>query len=98
MTGPVLAAALSLAMAMTAAAHGASPDGGDGISDGVEVQTGSDPLDLHSFNLAAALSSITVTPAAFRLIFNTVDGESSRQLQAVGNVIDGRTIDMFNPL
>ncbi len=71
---------------------------GDGISDGVEVQTGSDPLDIHSFNLAAALSSVTVTPASFRLIFNTVDGESSRQLTAVGNVIDGRTIDLFNPL
>jgi hypothetical protein len=71
---------------------------GDGISDGVEVATGSDPLDIHSFNLAAALSSITVSPSSFRLIFNTVDGQSSRQLQAVGNVIDGRTIDMFNPL
>jgi hypothetical protein len=71
---------------------------GDGISDGVEVRTGSDPLDIHSFNLAAALSSITVAPSSFRLIFNTVSGESSRQLAAVGNVIDGRTIDMFNPL
>ena len=71
---------------------------GDGISDGVEVQTGSNPLDIHSFNLAAALSSITASPASFRLIYNTVDGQSSRQLQAVGNVIDGRTIDMFNPL
>jgi hypothetical protein len=71
---------------------------GDGISDGVEVKTGSDPLDIHSFNLAAALGSITASPASFRLIFNTVDGQSSRQLQAVGNVIDGRTIDMFRPL
>ena len=71
---------------------------GDGISDGVEVRTGSNPLDVHSFNLAAALSSITVAPASFRLIFNTVSGESSRQLAAAGNVIDGRTIDMFNPL
>ena len=71
---------------------------GDGISDGVEVKTGSNPLDIHSFNLAAALSSITVSPASLRLIFNTVSRESSRQLQAVGNVIDGRTIDMFNPL
>jgi hypothetical protein len=71
---------------------------GDGISDGVEVKTGSDPLDIHSFNLAAALSSITVSPGSFRLIYNTVDGQSSRQLRAVGNVIDGRTIDMFRPL
>jgi hypothetical protein len=71
---------------------------GDGISDGVEVRTGSDPLDIHSFNLAAALSSIAVSPSSFRLIFNTVDGQSSRQLVAVGNVIDGRTIDMLRPL
>ncbi len=71
---------------------------GDGLSDGVEVATGSNPLDVHSFNLAAALASITVSPASFQLVFNTLSGESSRQLQAVGNVIDGRTIDMFNPL
>jgi hypothetical protein len=71
---------------------------GDGISDGVEIRTGSDPLDINSFNLASALSSITVSPGSFRLIYNTVDGQSSRQLQAVGNVIDGRTIDMFRPL
>lgn len=71
---------------------------GDGISDGVEVRTGSDPLDAHSFNLAAALSSITVSPASFTLVFNTVSGEASRQLVATGNVIDGRTIDLWNPL
>jgi hypothetical protein len=71
---------------------------GDGISDGVEVRTGSDPLDVHSFNLAAALSSVTVSPAAFTLAFNTVGGEASRQLSAQGNVIDGRTIDLFKPL
>src|SRR5579862_9203214 len=70
---------------------------GDGISDGVEVRTGSDPLDPESFNLAAALSSITVTPAALQLLYNTVLGEASAQLQAVGNVVDGRTIDMFQP-
>ncbi len=71
---------------------------GDGISDGVEVRTGSDPLNIHSFNLAAALSSITVSPGAFTLVFNTVSGQASRQLVATGNVIDGRTIDLFNPL
>jgi hypothetical protein len=71
---------------------------GDGISDGVEVRTGSDPLDMHSFKLAAALSSVTVSPASFTLVFNTVSGQASRQLVALGNVIDGRTIDLFNPL
>jgi len=62
------------------------------------VRTGSDPLDVHSFNLAAALSSITLSPASFTLVFNAVSGEASRQLVALGNVIDGRTIDLFNPL
>jgi hypothetical protein len=71
---------------------------GDGISDGVEVRTGSDPLDIHSFNLPAALSSLTVSPAAFTLVFNTVSGEASRQLSAQGNVIDGRAINLFHPL
>ncbi|HXO51137.1 MAG TPA: Ig-like domain-containing protein, partial [Mycobacterium sp.] len=71
---------------------------GDGISDGVELRTGSDPLDIHSFNLVAALSSITASPAAFTLVFNTVSGEASRQLWAQGNVIDGRAINLFNPL
>src|SRR5579864_7928385 len=47
---------------------------GDGISDGVEVRTGSDPLDIHSFNLAAALSSVTLSPTSCTLIFNTVTG------------------------
>jgi hypothetical protein len=71
---------------------------GDGISDGVEIATGSNPLDIHSFNLAQALRSITVSPAAFGMVFNLVDRQSSRQLYATGNVIDGRTIDMFRPL
>jgi hypothetical protein len=70
---------------------------GDGISDGVEVRTGSDPLDPRSFNLAGALGSATVDPAAFRLVFNTIYGEASRQLHATGNVIDGRTIDLLDP-
>jgi uncharacterized repeat protein (TIGR01451 family) len=71
---------------------------GDGISDGVEVKTGSDPLDPTSFNLALALSSISVDPSALTMVFNTVLGDASRQLRATGNVIDGRTIDMFRPL
>jgi hypothetical protein len=70
---------------------------GDGISDGVEIRTGSDPLDPNSFNLAQALASITVAPTTLSIVFNTVLGEASRTLQAVGNVIDGRTIDMLNP-
>ena len=71
---------------------------GDGISDGVEVKTGSDPLDIHSFNLTLALSSVTVAPTSLSIVFNTVYVEASRQLQATGNVIDGRTIDLLKPL
>jgi hypothetical protein len=71
---------------------------GDGISDGVEVKTGSDPLDRTSFNLALALSSITAAPSSLSIVFNTVYGDASRQLAATGNVIDGRTIDLLNPL
>src|ERR1700688_4708941 len=69
----------------------------DGLSDVVEIRTGSDPLDPNSFNLAQALASITVAPTSLSIVFNTVLGEASRTLQAVGNVIDGRTIDLLNP-
>lgn len=67
---------------------------GDGISDGLEVQTGSNPLDPASQNLSAALASIRVTPVHFGLTFNTVIGEASVQLNVIGTMRDGRTIDV----
>ena len=67
---------------------------GDGIWDGLEVQTGSDPLDPSSFNLAAALQGITVTPKSFTLIVNTIVGEASRQVQVMGQLIDGRSLNI----
>ena len=67
---------------------------GDGIRDGLEIATGSDPTDPLSFNLAAALASVDVTPAVFVLTFNTLEGEASRQLAVTGDLIDGTTIDL----
>jgi Bacterial TSP3 repeat len=67
---------------------------GDGLGDGLEIATGSDPLDPASFNLAAALSSIEVSPAVSRLLFNVVVGEASRQLRVTGRLIDGNSIDL----
>lgn len=72
---------------------------GDGIPDGIEVTAGSDPLDPASFDLSRSLAGIDVVPASFRLIYNTVLGESSRQLTVTGRLLDGRhTIDLTRPV
>jgi hypothetical protein len=72
---------------------------GDGIPDGIEVAAGSDPLDPASFDLSRSLAGIDVSPASFRLIYNSVLGESSRQLTVTGRLIDGRhTIDLTRPV
>ncbi len=67
---------------------------GDGLRDGLEIATGSDPTDPLSFDLAAALASVDVSPAVFVLTFNTLDAEASRQLTVIGNLIDGTTVDL----
>lgn len=67
---------------------------GDQISDGLEVQVGSDPLDPTSFDLAPLLTTISVEPSAFTLVFNTVLGEASRRLTVSGMLIDGSTLDI----
>lgn len=67
---------------------------GDGLWDGLEVETASNPLDPNSFNLAAALTGIEVTPAEFELVVNTVVGEASRRLRVVGALRDGRSLDV----
>lgn len=80
------------------AVHGTEPllfdTDGDGLSDGLEIQTGSDPLDPTSFNLAAALSSLEVSPDAFTIFFNTALGEASRQLTVTGHLVDGNQLDI----
>jgi len=64
---------------------------GDGVPDGVEVQTNTSPLDAASFNLAAALLSIEVTPPHVSLIVNTIIGVATQQLSVTGRFIDGRS-------
>ena len=67
---------------------------GDGLSDGLEVQLGSDPLDPNDFDLDAAVESIALAPSSFNLVFNTVFGEASIQLEVTGRLIDGSEIDL----
>ena len=68
---------------------------GDGILDLLEIQTGSDPTDVGSFNLAQALSSISVSPFSFTLTVNTILAqEVSKQLSVTGSLIDGTSIDL----
>lgn len=66
----------------------------DGIRDALEVQTGSDPTNASSLNLAAALSSIAVTPPGFTLIVNTINPQAYTQIRVVGQLRDGFTIDL----
>ncbi|MCI0479456.1 Ig-like domain-containing protein, partial [Candidatus Uhrbacteria bacterium] len=67
---------------------------GDGVRDALEIATGSDPADPSSLNLAAALQSISVTPAAFSLTVNALFGEVFEQLVVVGSLLDGTTLDI----
>ena len=66
---------------------------GDGIGDGLEVQTGSHPLDPNSFNLAQALRSIQATPTQIVLVVNTIVGVASQQL-TVTRLSDGNSINL----
>ena len=67
---------------------------GDGIWDGLEISSGTDPNDANSFDLAATLNYIEVTPSSFVIVFNTIMGEATRQLTVTGTLIDGRAIDL----
>lgn len=64
---------------------------GTGIPDGIEVQTGTLGLSL-SQKLAKAVSAVTVTPPAFVLNVNTIQGIASQQLAVKANLIDGKTV------
>jgi hypothetical protein len=71
---------------------------GDGVPDGLEVRAGSDPLDPNSCNLAGGiLAAMTVSPASFTLVFNTVLGDASRALSVSGTLIDGTVLDITRP-
>ena len=67
---------------------------GDGIRDLTEILTGSDPTNAASYNLAAALSGLRVTPASFTLIVNSLTGTASVQLTVIGTLIDGFEINL----
>jgi DNA-binding beta-propeller fold protein YncE len=67
---------------------------GDGVGDGLEVQTNSNPLDPNSFNLAQALRSLRVTPTNVSLVVNTIIGVASQQLTVTGTLTDGNTINL----
>jgi hypothetical protein len=67
---------------------------GDGFRDGLEVQTGSDPTNASSYNLAQALSALTVTPQSATLIVNTLFGQAYTQLNVSGLLLDGTTLDL----
>lgn len=67
---------------------------GDGIRDRLEIQTGSNPNDANSYDLAQALDSFEVAPSSFVLTVNTIIGEASRQLVVTGHLKDGTTIDL----
>ena len=67
---------------------------GDGVRDALEIQTGSDPTNRNSVNLAGALSRINVEPPTFTLLVNTLVGEAYTQLRVTGHLRDGTTLDL----
>ncbi len=67
---------------------------GDGLRDALEITTGSNPLDPASFNLAAALTGLRATPAAFTLVVNSLTGTASVQLTVIGTLLDGNEINL----
>lgn len=71
---------------------------GDGINDLLEFQTGSDPTNAASYNLAQALLSLEVTPPSFVLTVNTIIGTASRQLAVVGHLKDGNKINLASTI
>jgi hypothetical protein len=66
---------------------------GDQVGDGLEVVAGSDPTDFASVSLAGIVEALAVAPPAFEIVFNTVQGESSRRLEVTATLIDGAAIE-----
>jgi hypothetical protein len=63
---------------------------GTGIPDGIEVETGT-LAGTFAAKLAAALQSLSVTPANFVLTVNSLSSVASQQLTVTGLLIDGKT-------
>src|SRR5437588_139041 len=71
---------------------------GTGISDGIEIQTGT-LGGSFSAKLAAALKSLEVKPGSFVLNVNTIQGLASEQLSVLGHLIDSKTaLDLTSTL
>jgi hypothetical protein len=66
----------------------------DGIGDGLELDTQSDPTDPASFNLAQALTGLTVEPSLASLTVNAFTGLAEQQLAVQGILRDGASIDL----
>ena len=71
---------------------------GDGVRDGLEITSGSDPSNPASLNLGMALQSLQVDPANFSIIINSILGDASTQLAVTGQLLDGTSIDLTSTL
>lgn len=67
---------------------------GDGISDGLELLAGTNPDDASDNDVQDIIASYLVTPTSVEYAVNTVDGEQYIQLDVVGQLIDGATINL----
>ena len=64
---------------------------GDLIPDGVEITTGTNPLDPTSYDLAKATMTSTLTPPSFSLLTSIANPVTSVQLDWKVLLIDGKT-------
>lgn len=71
---------------------------GDQVPDGLELRAGSNPLDRLSVSLNGILLALQVSPSRVTLVFNTVLGEASQQLQVRATLLDGTVIDATSRL
>ena len=67
---------------------------GDGFTDGLEVSLNTDPADSTSFDLANALTSITIEPGELNLIFNGTDTEVVDKVRVIAQLLDGNELDI----
>lgn len=63
----------------------------DLIPDGVEIQTGTNPLDRNSYDLKKATASSIVTPSSLSITTSILFPVASQQLNWKVNLIDGKT-------
>lgn len=67
---------------------------GDGVRDALEIDTGSDPTDTGSLNLARVLRGLRIEPPTFLLSKNDDNPEPMQQLAVIGELTDDRQIDL----